>query len=91
MVDALITEAIVITEQIPDDIPEWAIKAMADEKLFSTTFERIKSLESERQLIIGWMYAEACSLADKGVDIREQELPEIAERAVKDLSLVEIT
>ncbi len=39
-----ITETIVLTEQIPDDLPEWAIKAMAEGQLFKVTFDRIASI-----------------------------------------------
>jgi hypothetical protein len=35
-----------ITEMIPDDLPEWAIKAMAEGQLFTVTFDRIRKLES---------------------------------------------
>ena len=77
----------IITETIPDDIPDWAIKAMAEGQLFSITFERVRKLEAERQMIFGWMYAEACGSVDRGVDIRNENLPEMVERAKKDLSL----
>jgi hypothetical protein len=36
-----------ITEIIPDDLPDWAIKAMAEGQLFTVTFERIKRLEAQ--------------------------------------------
>lgn len=35
-----------ITEIIPDDLPDWAIKAMAEGQLFTVTFDRIRKLES---------------------------------------------
>ena len=34
---------------------------------------------------VGWMYAELCSRTDRGEDIREAELPEIGEKAVREL------
>ena len=36
-----------ITEIIPDDLPDWAIKAMAEGQLFNVTFARIRALEAE--------------------------------------------
>ena len=41
---------IILTETIPDDIPDWAIKAMAEKKLFQVTFDRIKALESGKRI-----------------------------------------
>ncbi len=35
-----------IIEIIPDNLPEWAIKAMAEGQLFNVTFDRIRKLES---------------------------------------------
>jgi len=37
-----------ISELIPDDIPDWAIEAMARGQLFTVTFNRIKELEGLR-------------------------------------------
>lgn len=34
----------------------------------------------------GWMYAEACSLADNGQDIRDKEFSEMIDRMKRDLS-----
>ena len=36
-----------IIEIIPDDLPEWAIEAMAEGQLFTVTFEKIMALEAE--------------------------------------------
>lgn len=35
----------------------------------------------------GWMLAEACTLADKGEDIRTKEIPEMLDRMKRDLAL----
>jgi hypothetical protein len=35
-----------ITEIIPDDLPDWAVKAMAEGQLFNVVFDRIRKLES---------------------------------------------
>ena len=37
-------------------------------------------------LALGWMYAEACATADKGLDIRKQDCGQYVDRAIKDLS-----
>lgn len=36
---------IVLTETIPDDIPDWAIKLMAEQQLFNEMFSRIDKLD----------------------------------------------
>lgn len=36
---------------------------------------------------LGWMYAEACVLADKGVDIRQVDASEFIPRMEKDLGI----
>ena len=41
-----------ITEIIPDDAPEWAIKAMAEGQLFRTCFERDKELRARYDELI---------------------------------------
>ena len=38
-----------ITEQIPDNIPEWAIKAMSNGTLFKDVFKRVFDLEGALQ------------------------------------------
>ena len=40
-------------------------------------------------LALGWMYAEACSLVEKGEDIREKDCESFISRALKELSEVE--
>lgn len=40
-----------ITEIIPDDLPEWAIKAMAEGQLFKVTFDRIRKLEERKMKV----------------------------------------
>ena len=37
-------------------------------------------------LALGWMYAEACVLADKGFDIRKEDCSQYIDRAIKDLT-----
>ena len=34
-----------ITETIPDDMPDWAIKAMAEGKFFEIACEKVRELE----------------------------------------------
>ncbi len=44
-------------------------------------------VEKERAEAIGWTYAEACTLADGGRDIRRVEVPSILSKAYQDLNL----
>ena len=39
-----------ISEIIPDDLPDWAAKAMAEGQLFNVTFDRIKKIESDNKI-----------------------------------------
>ena len=43
-------------------------------------------IEQERMLAIGWCHADACTTLDNGGDPRILEVPDILERAIKDLS-----
>ena len=36
---------------------------------------------------LGWMMAEACMAVDKGLDIRQDEIPALAYRAERELSV----
>jgi hypothetical protein len=49
--------------------------------------ERDKILREGIMQGIGWMYAEACACAEKGVDIRNITVPCLIERAEYDLAL----
>ena len=37
-------------------------------------------------MALGWMYAEACNLVDKGIDIRKEDCGQYIKRAIKDLA-----
>ena len=45
-----------------------------------------KYVEGKIVEALGWMYAEACVSLDKGEDIRKQLVPDLLERAKKELS-----
>ncbi len=46
-------------------------------------------MDAERERIIaetvGWTWAEACTVLDRGEDPRTKEMPEVLDRALKDL------
>lgn len=46
----------------------------------------IKKDTTNAYTALGWMYAELCSLTDKGIDIRKVTVPELLERYKKDFS-----
>jgi hypothetical protein len=46
--------------------------------------ERLKSLQYQT---LGWAYADACQMADKGIDIRQVEVPIIIERMKRDFNM----
>lgn len=57
------------------------------EKLSSERCERIAELEAENDALkihvhetLGWMYAEACSMLDRGEDLRQVEVPDLMMR-----------
>ena len=53
----------------------------------STAYTELEHyIEQERYVAIGWMHAEACTILDQYGDPRTEELPDIIERAHKDLS-----
>jgi hypothetical protein len=59
--------------------------------IYPTTelFNRLeKYIEQERVQALGWMHAEACTVAGNGGDIRKREVPNIIKRAKSDLNLV---
>jgi len=78
-----------ITEIIPDDLPDWAIEAMAEGRLFRACMEKEMNADDEIKAkmveAIGWCWAEACSRAAKGEDICQTEVPAILDRAKQDL------
>jgi len=48
--------------------------------------EELKQKDNEaRYEALGWMLAEACTSLDKGEDIRKANVPELLERAKKEL------
>ncbi len=52
----------------------------------STAYTKLEHyVEQERIMAIGWTHAEACGTLDKGNDPRTANVPEILERAKKDL------
>lgn len=52
----------------------------------STAYNRLEHyIERVRIEAIGWMHADACVTLDRGNDPRTVEVPEILERAKKDL------
>jgi len=75
-----------ITEIIPDDLPEWALKAMADGQLFNRLTELVVEARAEGiALAVGWAYADCCSDLDKGKDPRKNIMPDVLDRARHDL------
>ncbi len=52
-----------------------------------TYTELEKYVEEQRAEVIGWMYAYACVLLDKGEDLRKVEVPIIHEQAKVDLAV----
>ncbi|MCH8285916.1 hypothetical protein IIB79_05230 [candidate division KSB1 bacterium] len=38
-----------LTEQIPDNLPDWGIKAMAEERFFEVAVAKVKALEAENR------------------------------------------
>lgn len=56
----------------------------------STAYTKLEYyIESVRAEAIGWTHANACVTLDKGEDPRLQEVPNILERAKKDLGVKE--
>jgi len=47
--------------------------------------QEMNVLEKKYNQAFGWMYAEACSCMDMGLDIRKMEVPEIFERMKEEL------
>jgi len=47
----------------------------------------IQRLKDKAVEAIGWAYADCCSALDKGKDPRETKMPDVLERAKKDLNL----
>jgi len=41
-----------IVEIIPDELPAWAIEAMAEGQLFNTMLNKIKELEKELAIVV---------------------------------------
>lgn len=53
----------------------------------STAYTKLELyIEGVRMEAIGWAYSYACDALDKGKEIRTMEVPEIIERARKDLA-----
>lgn len=53
----------------------------------STAFNRLEHyIESVRIEAIGWTHADTCTALDRNDDPRVQEIPELLERAKKDLN-----
>jgi len=50
-------------------------------------FDRIDFLNDKIIEAIGWMHAEACVAVDKGEDIRNISIPDLIDRAKRDLEL----
>ena len=77
------------------EIPEWAIEGVRElERIMAArrcavratmTSVEVREIEAREVFAkaLGWMYAEACDMAEKGIDIRKVEVPEILERAVE--------
>ncbi len=68
------TEQIILTETIPDDMPEWMIKAMAEEQLFKKVIERDKAMfkcltEAMRLLEDGFDYLDADNDYEKTTEL----------------------
>jgi len=54
----------------------------------STAFTKLEHyIEGVRVEAIGWMHADACVTLDKGKDPRTTNVPDILERATKDLAV----
>ena len=54
----------------------------------STAYTRLEHyIDGVRAEAIGWMHAEACTTLDGGDDPRLTEVPDILERAKKDLAI----
>ena len=52
----------------------------------STAYTKLEHyIEGQRHQAIGWMHADACCALDNGFDPRTTEVPDIIERARKDL------
>lgn len=73
-----------------------AMRERSDQFEMDMLREKLLAVEKDRDewrakaealipLAIGWMYAEACVLMDKGEDIREIEAPYFLSRALLDL------
>lgn len=45
--------------------------------------DKMNKAEEELTMMFGWLYSEACSMADKGFPIQQVELPDLYERARK--------
>jgi len=50
----------------------------------------IDAVRSGIAAAVGWMYQEACHLADEGKDIRQMEAPAFLERALRDLTATSV-
>jgi hypothetical protein len=61
-----------------------------DEHEIYPTTRAYNKLENHMEFIryetLGWMYAYACQAIDKGVDIRQVEVPQIMEQFKKDMA-----
>jgi len=61
----------------------------ADNGLYSTTdaMDALEALiDQKRAETLGWMYAEACILLDKGQDLREVDVPSLSEKHHRDVT-----
>ena len=46
----------------------------------------VELLTNVRAETVGWTWAEACSQYDKGLNVKEQDVPKLMEKAVADLN-----
>jgi vacuolar-type H+-ATPase subunit I/STV1 len=70
--------------QLDREHKAWELMLEAAEAENQELLERLKSLQYQT---LGWAYADACQMADKGIDIRQVEVPIIIERMKRDFNM----
>jgi len=78
-----------IEREKADLVAAWVDEGNDYHRQIASLESQLHAAEQERDLCIGWMYAWACKVMDRGIDVRKAEFPAVIKEMKKDLAILE--